>query len=557
MLHTSQSYIRLTLLILTFNYVFVKLTSTGLTSVFLLDFFNKTTLNDTPVGWFHLYWVTLSYLPSIFFLVLMVCLLLLRFVTPTFFTLIFILTYLYVVELEDFIFLNTITTFSNPQTQLFNNLLTNLLNKYHPAIFYSSVICFIIYIVAYTAQSVSRRRGSVTRFCTTFNRWWGLTLQTNLVALTLGSWWALQEGTWGGWWNWDPSETLGLLVSFTVLVAVHNSLTKSTVLPWLNLAQGLFYLFIASYFFIQLNFEIVSHNFNFKLFHFFNSTGTIAQFFLVSLVLGFIRLTALLYNYHTSFHFFPHRLPRWLRPSKLHTYLSSASFLPFVLLPLVSYLPIVNYFTWNFFNVTFFYQTQPLEWLSFFILCSLFYRFGSLQVPVTAFTTFITVCVTHFTYIYAPLIKDRLNVFHILVTLFLTLNLTVLYSNYLVWEGGTVGTESFVLNTGFFEKQHLITCSDGLIERVVQWSDTHNFILGTWNISGTVNSFEVSDFLLTFNHTVLINNYFINLDWYVNTLLIELHNINNLVSATVALYGVFIYLWLLSNWRKQRGWIRY
>jgi cytochrome c biogenesis factor len=557
MLGATQNHARLVLLILVYNYIFVKLTSTGLTSVFILDFYNKTTLNDAPIGWFHLYWVTLSYLPSVFILALITSMLLLRLYTPVPFVIILGFMYFYVVELEDFIFFNTLTNFSNPQTQLFNNLLTNLLNKYHPAIFYTSVICFTTYIASYGARSVLNERGSATKFYVIFNNWWGITLQTNLVALTLGSWWALQEGTWGGWWNWDPSETLGLLVSFTVLMSIHNNVTKSSILPWLNLSKGLFYLFISSYFFIQLNFEIVSHNFNFKLFHFFNSTGTIAQFFILVLLLGFIQLKSLMARHRVFYYLSTRAMGSWLRLSRLHLYLTYASFTPFVLLPLVSYLPIINYFTWNFLNVTFFYQTQPLEWLSFFIICSFFYRFGALHLSTTVFTSFITLTLTSFTYLYAPFIRGTLSIFHILLTLFLTLNLSALYSNYLVWDLGTVGTEVLTFSTCLFDKQHLVTCGDGLIERVVQWSDTTSFICSTWNISGTSNIFEVSDFLLVFNHTILTNTYFTNVDWYASTLLIELHNITNLVLITAALYAAFTYLWLSSNWRKQHGWIRY
>lgn len=557
MLRTAQNPIRLALLTLVYNYFLIKLTSTGLTSVFLLDFFNKTTLNDATIGWFHLYWVTLSYLPSIFVLALITGTLLLRFFTPAMFGVLIVFMYLYIVELEDFLFFNTLVSFGNPQTQLFNNLLTNLLNKYHPAIFYTSVICFVIHVVAYSTCSVSDMRGSTVKFYTIFNSWWGYTLLTNLIALTLGSWWALQEGTWGGWWNWDPSETLGLLVSFIVLVTIHNNVTKTSILPWLNLKKGLLYFFVASYFFIQLNFEIVSHNFNFKLFHFFNSTGTIAQFFIVALLAGFLQLRSLVRGYLMFYHFSTSQLTNWLRPSKLHLYLTYTAFLPFVLLPLASYLPIINYFTWNFLNVTFFYQTQPLEWLSFLIICSFFYRFGSIQVPAVAFTSVATLTATYFTYLYTPFFKSRLNSFHTLLTLFFTLNLTVLHSNYLIWDLGTVSTEVLTFRTCFYGKQPLVTCGDGLIERVIQWADVHNFVLGTWNISGTSNIFEVSDFLLIFNHTTLTNTYFINIDWYASTLLIELHNINNLTLVTLALYTTFISSWILSNWRKQHGWIRY
>lgn len=95
----------------------------------------------------------------------------LRLYTPVSFAIVLGFMYLYVVELEDFIFFNTLTNFSNPQTQLFNNLLTNLLNKYHPAIFYASVICFTIYIIAYSSRSVLNERGSATKFYTMFNDW--------------------------------------------------------------------------------------------------------------------------------------------------------------------------------------------------------------------------------------------------------------------------------------------------------------------------------------------------------------------------------------------------
>jgi hypothetical protein len=95
--------------------------------------------------------------------------LLLRLYTPVPFVIILGFMYFYVVELEDFIFFNTLTNFSNPQTQLFNNLLTNLLNKYHPAIFYTSVICFTTYIASYGARSVLNERGSATKFYVIFN----------------------------------------------------------------------------------------------------------------------------------------------------------------------------------------------------------------------------------------------------------------------------------------------------------------------------------------------------------------------------------------------------
>jgi cytochrome c biogenesis factor len=43
-----------------------------------------------------------------------------------------------------------------------------------------------------------------------------------IITLFMGSWWALQEGSWGGWWNWDPSEVFGLLFLLAYLYLIHN-----------------------------------------------------------------------------------------------------------------------------------------------------------------------------------------------------------------------------------------------------------------------------------------------------------------------------------------------
>ena len=42
------------------------------------------------------------------------------------------------------------------------------------------------------------------------------------ITLYFGGWWALQEGSWGGWWNWDASEVLGLITLLYLILAVHG-----------------------------------------------------------------------------------------------------------------------------------------------------------------------------------------------------------------------------------------------------------------------------------------------------------------------------------------------
>ena len=540
-------YFRLLLLIMLSHFFFVKLNLNSCHSTFLFDFFTKTTLNDPCVAYFHLYWINLSYLPIVFTSLVFISMLILRNVTPFTLSVVTFVFYFYVVELEDFVLFNSSVLFSNPQSLLFNNLLTNLLNKYHPAVFYLSVVFFILNVWGDEGSYSFKLKRSSTKTQHLFNRWWGVILQLNLVALTLGSWWALQEGTWGGWWNWDPSETLGLLVSFSVLLLLHLNVTKSTVCFWLLTRRLTYYFFLCSYFFIQLNFEIVSHNFNFKLFHFFNSNVTLIQLLLCMLMLMLLCLNKLIVHLSLAYYvLFRHRVTL-LRQDNLKVYLTCSSFLFFLSFPFISYLPIINYFTWNFFNITLFYQTQPLGLLNFFIIVYLLSQFVRLTTPNTLLTAFYTFTTSNFTYVYVYFVRSGTSASHLLLTTFLLLSFTAVYVNYLIWEYGTTPPNPVSLDSFLTEKHQSFIVQDGTVERVLQWYDVRYIIVGTWNISGLSNSFEISDFLLLLSHSTLVNFYYISLDWCYNNMFIEIHNINSLVLLTVLLCLNFLYTWKVTN----------
>lgn len=154
-----------------------------------------------------------------------------------------------------------------------NSFLLNSLNKYHPLIFYISALTALVL----TWISFTNTR-SVALFQplqpTHLEFHWRLVvLLLNGLSLFLGSWWALQEWTWGGWWNWDPSETFGLGVSFIVLCNAHASLNYWDLLSYRTKSALLSAWFIGSYFLVQLNFEILSHNFGLDSFLFFNKNS--------------------------------------------------------------------------------------------------------------------------------------------------------------------------------------------------------------------------------------------------------------------------------------------
>lgn len=125
---------------------------------------------------------------------------------------IIILIYFFIHSLKlQFIFVNLlkITPYN---TTLFNGLLL-----VHPICLYLSY-AYIIYIFAITKKS----KNKITNYFIIFKSRSKSFLTFSLIALVLGCWWAQQEVSWGGWWNWDPIEMIALLVLIISLVTNHT-----------------------------------------------------------------------------------------------------------------------------------------------------------------------------------------------------------------------------------------------------------------------------------------------------------------------------------------------
>ena len=71
---------------------------------------------------------------------------------PTIFILVILICYL--VEVEEFLIFNIHTNYAEITSYFFNNLLTNELNKYHPPIFYTSVIFFTFFTYQTTLKNI-------------------------------------------------------------------------------------------------------------------------------------------------------------------------------------------------------------------------------------------------------------------------------------------------------------------------------------------------------------------------------------------------------------------
>lgn len=166
----------------------------------------------------------------------------------------------------------------DPLSPQLNLLLLNPLNKYHPFLLYSALALSLHLTLSYSRLLTN------VGYSLPFGMGEGgtkslrnLTSGFIVSALYAGSWWALQEGTWGGWWNWDPSEVLGLLILLPLIFCWHQrGRPVSESMNSYRFGLGAWCTGVA-YVLIQLNFEAVSHNFGIQLFFFFITIRTITS----------------------------------------------------------------------------------------------------------------------------------------------------------------------------------------------------------------------------------------------------------------------------------------
>ena len=145
---------------------------------------------------------------------------------------------------------NTSSIFNRslPLSNSVNILLLNKLNRYHPILFYISL--------NYTLNTLFKS----TTYYKNFN--YSYIYIILLFTMLLGSWWAYQEGSWGGWWDWDASEVLILIVLYFLLIPQHSinhTFNSFWLYKYIKLIN--FYYLILMYLILQLGLAFVSHNF--------------------------------------------------------------------------------------------------------------------------------------------------------------------------------------------------------------------------------------------------------------------------------------------------------
>lgn len=240
------------------------------------DTLSRLFMNDFFVNSYYILWTSFWYLPT--FLIVTFSLLLLNLTKNGLgYTWLVIGVILIIISIH-YQNLNTYNYLIDNCSSNFNVLLSNSVNKFHPALFYATLLH--PFTMLQMSLTNSRRKYTVNQSLLHNTLVSNALTPVIIFTLFLGSWWALQEGSWGGWWNWDPSEVFGLLVMLYYLYILHK-LQKFTNQPVLVVyLKILTQLILAAYVFIQLNFDLVSHNFGTRVDQFID----ISQNFLVTVL---------------------------------------------------------------------------------------------------------------------------------------------------------------------------------------------------------------------------------------------------------------------------------
>lgn len=264
------------------NYYFLYI-STSLDTGFYdwTDIVSRFFMNDFFINSFYVLWTSFWYIPSFLLLILVSYLIKSTLLNHSNLALAtFMALCLLISHYQN---LNSTNFLNDNLGEHFNILLSNSINKFHPALFYVSLVSVLV------SKSSNYNYGP-TYYNTQFNIKELLSLTNKLTTLIiftlfLGSWWALQEGSWGGWWNWDPSEVLGLLVMLLHLNYLHRRYKSSTLLMETLYVNFFWKLIFLTYIFIQFNFDLVSHNFGTRVDQFIDSSHNfLIVIFLIALL---------------------------------------------------------------------------------------------------------------------------------------------------------------------------------------------------------------------------------------------------------------------------------
>jgi len=516
-----------------------------------LDFSIRLNQSDSIINLFNFFWTSTTYL-SILFFSLTLLLILLSFAYNYIVAALMLLglALLNTVECWDFLAMNLDSVVWVAGQSEVNLLLSNNLNKYHPLILYWSTFALVVSTLTLLSPCLVPYRFNPPYKANKLAKSNVVIFYTNFIALALGAWWALQEGTWGGWWNWDASEVLGLLVLLVTLLFVHKTV-NSLNYPKISDSLGLGLLILMfSYFFLQLNFELTSHNFGSRFTYFFNNN----LFFLESLFccLGTIwwkiRLNILVRSTYISLSL-PLTAQR-VQPSGKPSYwifwfMSISGFLIVIL----SFLPLLNYFFWRYLKINTLNSFVSIDIVVFFMVVSLLLLFSSFSLRnLSLYALLITLRFDFLLLLFflTPLRWSVVSVLHQTIILFLLVNIWSYQFQLVTWINTPLsgGIYDGVAEMQLKQVNHV--CNNFFIDKAILYDNGSFGTISYVNFFYKANSVQLNNFILYVTNTNAGSLFYNNFSWQSILMMLELLTWPNLNETLLAFFVVNLCLWARS-----------
>lgn len=494
----------------------------------LYDIFYRLYLNDFYFNNYYLYWIQFFLLPLLLFIIMFLYYPLLnKHLNPNYLTLFVLISLL--LTTHDYYIINNYPYIISILPDLYNNLLYNPLNKYHPFIFFISYI-YIYNLYFNPLYHLNLRVPTKINFINPYNfknnlkkinKYWILLV----YALFSGSWWALQEGSWGGWWNWDSSEVFGLLILTVYLYYIHSNTTNHNY-PYNNyLVYTLLSLLIFIYLLLQLSYTLVSHNFGLNILSYGYINITFYILFLFFLLISVLVQSVWIVFIYQIIHYtncFMVNLSRFKGLLNIKYLFTYTILLNLTYIYMSSFSPILNNFIYNLVSVELFNTVYDCINFKLLLTLYIYLYFLSLSTYLLILTYYLYKI--KITLIITPVLQISnykfLNYKYLHLFLFLFVYIPLLYnsSSYITWNPiGNLCTSNKLTN----------------------WYTTYDYEF-------TINNIYIL-FLLPDINNILINN-FSNFFFWLNSIT-NIHLLdtlqNNNLSSQLIIGNPYLYLFVI------------
>lgn len=482
-----------------FFYIFTFLTlfiSTTSGNWFTVDWLPRLDINENYLHLYPILWTNFWFLPPFYFFLIF------YFITTPYMTALVVISYwVYITELVDFSLLNY--TYVVPELNQFNNLLTNNLNKYHPFLFFCSThFCFkLVQLVNCSTLLPKPFRSIYTLWLVRqYNRY---LVPLILTALTLGGVWAFHEASWGGFWNWDSSETFGLLFLLMSLNILHTRLKLQLSEQFSASLMGMGLLLAMTYCFLQLNFDLLSHNFGIKFLHLFSNSFFYKEVIcLTGLAIAWIWLL-LWWDRLQNFTLTLTPTPGMFKQFNNRTFFWWQLICLYVLL-LVGYslTQLINYTIFSLFQVNWFnfnIHLPPFIILAYLYLTFWFIIQNKPHLFTWSFLSALSVNVLYCIVLNNHLILRTYHVVHLVLLSALLINILAYKVNFLLWTLVASKSTFSLLKYSLVVNNVWYVCDSLFVDNVIQYNTTA-VELNLWVTNFTSNTPSVNQLLLVFHN---------------------------------------------------------